>query len=217
MDADVIVVGAGLAGLVAAAELADAGRTRAACVDQESPSRPRRAGVLVVRRAVPRRQPRAAPDGHQGLASTWPGRTGRARPGSTGSTTRTSGRAQWAEAYVDFAAGEKRAWLHEQGMRFFPVVGWAERGDGTRGGPRQLGPALPHHVGHRPGRGGAVRAPGAASTSRRAGWSSGSGTGSTSWSPTDGAVTGVARHGARARRRRARGGPLTATRSATSS
>src|SRR5690349_3049176 len=35
---------------------------------------------------------------------------------------------RWAEAYVDFAAGEKRAWLHAQGVRFFPVVGWAERG-----------------------------------------------------------------------------------------
>ncbi|MHB8184559.1 MAG: FAD-binding dehydrogenase [Dermatophilaceae bacterium] len=37
---------------------------------------------------------------------------------------------QWARAYVDFAAGEKRDWLHERGVRFFPVVGWAERGDG---------------------------------------------------------------------------------------
>ncbi len=27
-----------------------------------------------------------------------------------------------------FAAGEKRSWLHAQGIRFFPVVGWAERG-----------------------------------------------------------------------------------------
>ena len=35
---------------------------------------------------------------------------------------------RWAEAYVHFAAGEKRAWLHAQGVRFFPVVGWAERG-----------------------------------------------------------------------------------------
>ena len=35
---------------------------------------------------------------------------------------------QWAQAYVDFASGEKRAWLHEQGMRWFPIVGWAERG-----------------------------------------------------------------------------------------
>ncbi len=35
---------------------------------------------------------------------------------------------RWAEAYVGFAAGEKRAWLHSKGVRFFPVVGWAERG-----------------------------------------------------------------------------------------
>ncbi len=35
---------------------------------------------------------------------------------------------QWAEAYVNFAAGEKRHWLHDRGMRWFPVVGWAERG-----------------------------------------------------------------------------------------
>ena len=42
--------------------------------------------------------------------------------------------ARWAEAYVDFAAGEKRAWLHAQGHRLFPVVGWAERGDGRADG-----------------------------------------------------------------------------------
>jgi predicted oxidoreductase len=35
---------------------------------------------------------------------------------------------RWAEAYVEFAAGEKRSWLHAKGVRFFPVVGWAERG-----------------------------------------------------------------------------------------
>lgn len=35
---------------------------------------------------------------------------------------------KWAEAYVAFAAGEKRSWLLQQGIRFFPVVGWAERG-----------------------------------------------------------------------------------------
>jgi predicted oxidoreductase len=36
-----------------------------------------------------------------------------------------------AEAYVAFAAGEKRAWLRERGFRFFPLVGWAERGAGN--------------------------------------------------------------------------------------
>jgi predicted oxidoreductase len=41
----------------------------------------------------------------------------------------------WAEAYVHFAAGEKRSWLHERGIRFFPVVGWAERGGYGATGP----------------------------------------------------------------------------------
>src|SRR3712207_7106486 len=39
---------------------------------------------------------------------------------------------QWAEAYVDFAVGEKRQWLHDQGVRFFPIVGWAEDRKSTR-------------------------------------------------------------------------------------
>jgi predicted oxidoreductase len=37
---------------------------------------------------------------------------------------------RWAEAYVAFAAGEKRSWLRAMGHRLFPIVGWAERGDG---------------------------------------------------------------------------------------
>jgi predicted oxidoreductase len=41
----------------------------------------------------------------------------------------------WAEAYVNFAAGEKRSWLNERGVRFFPVVGWAERGGYGATGP----------------------------------------------------------------------------------
>ncbi|MDQ0158899.1 FAD-binding dehydrogenase [Alkalibacillus salilacus] len=35
---------------------------------------------------------------------------------------------QWAEAYLDFAANEKRQWLKNLGISFFPVIGWAERG-----------------------------------------------------------------------------------------
>src|SRR5262249_44519269 len=35
---------------------------------------------------------------------------------------------QWAHAYVDFAAGEKRSWLRPRGLRIFPMVGWAGRG-----------------------------------------------------------------------------------------
>jgi len=41
---------------------------------------------------------------------------------------------QWARAYVDFASGEKRRYLHDLGLRLMPVVGWAERGAGTAGG-----------------------------------------------------------------------------------
>ena len=41
---------------------------------------------------------------------------------------------QWAEAYLQFAAGEKRSWLKERGVGFFPVVGWAERGGYTATG-----------------------------------------------------------------------------------
>ncbi len=41
---------------------------------------------------------------------------------------------QWAQAYVEFCAGDKRAYLHDLGLRFTPVVGWAERGDGRAGG-----------------------------------------------------------------------------------
>jgi predicted oxidoreductase len=42
---------------------------------------------------------------------------------------------KWAEAYLQFAATENRAWLRERGVKFFPVVGWAERGGYTATGP----------------------------------------------------------------------------------
>jgi predicted oxidoreductase len=41
---------------------------------------------------------------------------------------------QWATAYLDFAHREKRAWLHGMGVRWFPLVGWAERGGGLADG-----------------------------------------------------------------------------------
>ncbi len=124
LRADVIVVGAGLAGLVAAAEAADMGRT-VVIVDQEgeqnlggqafwslgglffvdSPEQ-RRLGIkdspaLAIRDWL-------ATAGFDRAEDDWPRR--------------------WAAAYVDFASGEKRSWLHAQGMRWFPAVGWAERG-----------------------------------------------------------------------------------------
>jgi uncharacterized protein len=126
-DADIIVVGAGLAGLVAAAELGDAGK-RVIIVDQEpeqslggqafwsfgglffvdSPEQ-RRLGIRDSRAlALQDWMASAAFDREEDY---WP--------------------RKWAEAYVDFAAGEKRSWLRAQGVRFFPIVGWAERGGMT--------------------------------------------------------------------------------------
>ena len=130
MDADVIVVGAGLAGLVAAAEAADAGR-RVVLLDQE----PEQSlggqafwsfgGLFLVNSPEQRRM--GIKDSYDLALQDWMG---------SAAFDRDEDRwpRRWAEAYVDFAAGEKRAWLHEMGHRLFPVVGWAERGDGRADG-----------------------------------------------------------------------------------
>ena len=126
-DADVVVVGAGLAGLVATAELADAGR-RVILLDQE----PETClggqawwsfGGLFGVDTPEQRRMRV----HDSVDLAWSDWCGSADFEATGDEW---GR-RWARAYVEFAAGEKRAWLHDLGVRFIPVVGWAERGDGT--------------------------------------------------------------------------------------
>src|ERR1700712_4925937 len=129
-DADVIVVGAGLAGLVAAAELADAGR-RVILLDQEpAASLGGQAfwsfgGLFLV--GSPEQRRLRVHDSHELALQDWMGSAGFDRDEDYWPR-------QWAEAYVDFAAGEKRAWLHDQGHRLFPLVGWAERGDGRAEG-----------------------------------------------------------------------------------
>jgi predicted oxidoreductase len=123
-DADAIVVGAGLAGLVATAELAAAGR-RVIVVDQEPPvSMGGQAfwsfgGLFLVNSPEQRRM--GIHDSHDLALQDWLGSAGFDRPEDEWPR-------RWAQAYVDFAAGEKRAWLHGKGVRFFPIVGWAERG-----------------------------------------------------------------------------------------
>jgi predicted oxidoreductase len=132
MDADVIVVGAGLSGLVATAELADAGR-RVLVVDQENAANLGGqahwsfGGLLFADSPEQRRM--GIKDSADLLWQDWQGTAGFDRLDDEDRWG-----VQWARAYVDFAAGEKRAWLHEQGMRWFPVVGWAERGDGSASG-----------------------------------------------------------------------------------
>ncbi|AHG89759.1 fumarate reductase/succinate dehydrogenase flavoprotein domain protein [Gemmatirosa kalamazoonensis] len=123
-DADVIIVGAGLAGLVAAAELVDAAR-RVVVVDQEPPqSLGGQAfwsfgGLFLVDSPEQRRM--GVRDSRDLAWQDWLGTAGFDR-------AEDEWPRRWAEAYVDFAAGEKRAWLRARGLRFFPVVGWAERG-----------------------------------------------------------------------------------------
>ncbi|MFD5620081.1 FAD-binding dehydrogenase [Streptomyces yangpuensis] len=123
-DADVIVIGAGLAGLVATAELVDAGR-KVILLDQE----PERSvggqahwsfgGLFLVDSPEQRRM--RIKDSRDLALQDWLGTAGFDREEDAWPR-------RWAEAYVDFAAGEKRPWLHARGVRFFPVVGWAERG-----------------------------------------------------------------------------------------
>ena len=130
MDADAIVVGHGLAGLVAAAELADAGR-RVLVVDQESEANLGGqahwsfGGLFFIDSPEQRRM--GIKDSTDLADSDWMNTAGFDRDEDHWPR-------QWAQAYLDFAAGEKRAWLHEQGMRWFPIVGWAERGDGSAHG-----------------------------------------------------------------------------------
>jgi predicted oxidoreductase len=130
MDADVIVVGAGLAGLVATAELADAGR-RVILLDQEGEQNLGGqafwsfGGLFFVDSPEQRRM--GIRDSLDLARQDWEGSAGFDRPEDEW------GR-RWAEAYLHFAHGEKRAWLHALGMRWFPLVGWAERGGGLATG-----------------------------------------------------------------------------------
>lgn len=123
-ETDVIVVGAGLSGLVAATEIADAGK-RVIVVDQEGEqSLGGQAfwsfgGLFLVDSPEQRRL--GIKDSFDLAMQDWLGTAGFDRDEDFWPR-------QWAEAYVAFAAGEKRAWLRAMGHRIFPVVGWAERG-----------------------------------------------------------------------------------------
>lgn len=123
-ETDVIVVGAGLSGLAAATEIADAGK-RVIVVDQEGEqSLGGQAfwsfgGLFLVDSPEQRRL--GIKDCFDLAMQDWIGAAGFDRDEDFWPR-------RWAEAYVAFAAGEKRAWLRAMGHRIFPVVGWAERG-----------------------------------------------------------------------------------------
>lgn len=130
-EADVIVVGAGLAGLVATHELVKAGR-KVLVVDQENVENLggqafwSLGGLFLVDSPEQRRM--GIKDSRELALQDWLGSAGFDRD------REDRWPRQWAEAYVDFAAGEKRAYLHDLGLRVMPNVGWAERGGGLATG-----------------------------------------------------------------------------------
>ena len=126
VKADVVVIGAGLAGLTAAAEVAEAGR-RVVVLEQEGPqSLGGQAswsfGGLILVDSPEQRRLRVK-DSAELAWQDWEASAGFDRPEDHWPR-------EWAKAYVEWAAGPKREWLRRQGHRLFPVVGWAERGAG---------------------------------------------------------------------------------------
>jgi len=130
MDTDVIVVGAGLAGLVATAELARAGR-RVLLLDQEPETNMGGqafwsfGGLFLV--DTPEQRRMGIKDSRELAWQDWLGSAFFDR-GIDEIGGEDYWAYRWAQAYVDFASGEKRSWLHAMGVRWFPLVGWAERG-----------------------------------------------------------------------------------------
>ncbi len=123
-QADVIVVGAGLAGLVAATEIADAGKSVIVLDQEGEQSLGGQAfwsfgGLFLIDSPEQRRM--RIKDSYDLAWQDWQGTAGFDREEDHWPK-------RWAEAYVGFAAGEKRDWLQAMGHRIFPVVGWAERG-----------------------------------------------------------------------------------------
>lgn len=141
LRADAVVVGAGLAGLVAAAELTAAGR-HVVLVEQE----PRASlggqawwsfgGLFLVDSPEQRRL--GVRDSAELALADWLGSAAFDPADPLDVHPRA-----WAESFVAFASGEMRAWLHGLGVRWFPLVQWAERGGYPVGGAGSHGNSVP--------------------------------------------------------------------------
>lgn len=118
-EGDAIIIGAGLAGLVAAAELVDAGKHVTILEQEPEASFGGQAwwsfgGIFLIDSVEQRRF--GVKDSLELARQDWFASAGFDRDEDAWPR-------KWAEAYLDFAAGEKRSWLNQQGVRFFPVVG----------------------------------------------------------------------------------------------
>ncbi|HKU34345.1 MAG TPA: FAD-binding dehydrogenase [Paenarthrobacter sp.] len=138
--ADVVVIGAGLSGLVAAATAYAAGK-RVAILDQEpAASLGGQAhwsfgGLFMV--DTPEQRRLGVKDSAELALHDWFSSAGFDRAEDAHAR-------MWAEAYIHFASGEKRAWLRSLGVGIFPLVQWAERGGY---GPQGHGNTVPRfHV-----------------------------------------------------------------------
>ena len=121
---DIVIVGAGIAGLVAAHECLENGRS-VTLIDRHDENhvgglaRTAFGGMALVGTPLQKRlgirdtPELALSDWHSfaefGEGDTWP--------------------RQWAETYVEQSAERVFFWLREKGMRFMPAVNWVERGD----------------------------------------------------------------------------------------
>ncbi|WP_408897148.1 FAD-binding dehydrogenase [Nocardioides sp. R1-1] len=138
-EPDAIVVGAGLAGLVATYEASRAGK-RVLVLDQENRANLggqafwSLGGLFLVDSPEQRRM--GIKDSFDLAWQDWQGSAGfdRTEAGADGTPGEDHWARRWAEAYVRFAATEKRAYLRELGLRVLPFVGWAERGRGDAAG-----------------------------------------------------------------------------------
>ncbi|GAA4386541.1 FAD-binding dehydrogenase [Tsukamurella soli] len=128
---DAIIVGAGLAGLVAAHELTKAGR-RVLIIDQENRNNLggqafwSLGGLFFVDSPEQRRL--GIKDSFDLAYQDWLGSAAFDREDEDRWPRK------WARAYVEFATYRKRDYLKELGLSVTPVVGWAERGGGLASG-----------------------------------------------------------------------------------
>lgn len=131
MDADIIIVGGGLAGLVAAHEATRLGK-RVALIDQENAANLGGqafwsfGGLFLVNSPQQRRL--GVQDSFDLAWRDWRGSAGWDR--LDGPLAEDEWAIRWARAYVEFAAGEKQEWLRRHDIKLTPMVGWAERGAG---------------------------------------------------------------------------------------
>lgn len=135
MDADVIIIGGGLAGLVASNELTQAGK-KVLLLEQENAANLGGqafwsfGGMFMVDTPMQRRL--GVRDSFELAWQDWQGSADWDRLG--GDHPEDEWAQKWGRAYVEFAADDKYPWLREQGIKFTPLVGWAERGDLTSRG-----------------------------------------------------------------------------------